>query len=82
MIFFSNTQISNVILLKLSVVQVRSSLIDLQKAKTFNDKLQLGKTIVTHVFTPDLPAVTEYTTGETMGASADRLAAAFSVSRA
>ncbi|KAJ1373588.1 hypothetical protein KIN20_036037 [Parelaphostrongylus tenuis] len=33
------------------------------------------------MFTPELPAVAEFSTGETMGHSGDRLAAAFNVSR-
>ena len=32
-------------------------------------------------FTPELPGITEFSTNETMGHSADRLAAAFDVSR-
>jgi len=61
--------------------KVRASLIDLQKAKTIGEKLSLGQTIILNMLSPELPGVTEYTTGETMGTSGDRLAAAFGVSR-
>ncbi|VDM84724.1 unnamed protein product, partial [Strongylus vulgaris] len=37
--------------------------------------------IAMNMFTPELPAVAEFSTGETMGHSGDRLAAAFNVSR-
>lgn len=53
----------------------------LQKAKSFGDKVNLGVTIVKNLLNPELPAVAEYTSGETMGHSGDRLAAAFNVSR-
>lgn len=60
---------------------MRSSLIDLDKAKTVQQKLLAAKTIVSNLFNPDLPSVSEYTTGEKMGTSGDRLAAAFGVTR-
>ncbi|KAK6021637.1 thiolase protein, partial [Ostertagia ostertagi] len=40
-----------------------------------------GADIVRNMFAPELPAVAEFSTGETMGHSGDRLAAAFNVSR-
>ncbi|KAH7689677.1 Thiolase [Aphelenchoides avenae] len=61
--------------------KVRAAMIDLQKAKTLPDRLNLGLTIAKNVLSPELPAVAEFTTGETMGFSSDRLAAAFGVSR-
>uniref|UniRef100_A0A914HDF2 acetyl-CoA C-acyltransferase n=1 Tax=Globodera rostochiensis TaxID=31243 RepID=A0A914HDF2_GLORO len=61
--------------------KVRLSLIDLQKAKSFGDKFKHLKTVATNWFSPELPAVSEFTTGEVMGNSGDRLAAAFCVSR-
>ena len=45
------------------------------------DKLKVGIDIFKNYFTPELPAVAEFTSGETMGKSGDRLAAAFGVSR-
>lgn len=41
----------------------------------------IGGDIVMNLFSPELPAVAEFSTGETMGHSGDRLAAAFNVSR-
>uniref|UniRef100_A0A915D0E4 acetyl-CoA C-acyltransferase n=1 Tax=Ditylenchus dipsaci TaxID=166011 RepID=A0A915D0E4_9BILA len=61
--------------------KVRSAMIDLQKAKTFGDRLSLASTIAKNILSPELPAVAEYTTNEVMGTSGDRLAAAFGVSR-
>ncbi|KAI6180532.1 Trifunctional enzyme subunit beta, mitochondrial [Aphelenchoides besseyi] len=59
----------------------RTAMRDLQRAKALPQKLQLGGTLVSNLLSPELPAISEYTTGETMGHSADRLAAAFGVSR-
>ncbi|VDO71773.1 unnamed protein product [Haemonchus placei] len=53
----------------------------IQKAKAPVDKLKLGGDILKNMFAPELPAVAEFSTGETMGHSGDRLAAAFNVSR-
>ena len=41
----------------------------------------LGSEIVKNLLAPELPAVAEFSSGETMGHSGDRLAAAFNVSR-
>jgi len=41
----------------------------------------LGSTLVRNLLSPELPAISEFTSGETMGHSGDRLAAAFGVSR-
>jgi acetyl-CoA acyltransferase len=54
---------------------------DLTKAKAVPEKLSLGGTLVKNLFAPELPAISEFTTGETMGHSGDRLAASFGVSR-
>ncbi|OZC09595.1 acetyl-CoA C-acetyltransferase [Onchocerca flexuosa] len=51
------------------------------RAKKLSDKLTAVKDIAANFFSPELPAVAEFTTGETMGHSGDRLAAAFGVSR-
>lgn len=56
-------------------------MIDLSKAKTIQQKMTAAKNIVSNLFSPDLPSVSEYTTGEKMGTSGDRLAAAFGVTR-
>lgn len=51
------------------------------KAKRLDAQLLIGKDIFLNFFSPELPAVSEYTSGETMGHSGDRLAAAFGVTR-
>ncbi|VDO13552.1 unnamed protein product [Brugia timori] len=61
--------------------KVRSAFLSLDKAKKFSDKLTAIRKIALNFFSPELPAVAEFTTGETMGHSGDRLAAAFGVSR-
>uniref|UniRef100_A0A0N4ZV90 acetyl-CoA C-acyltransferase n=1 Tax=Parastrongyloides trichosuri TaxID=131310 RepID=A0A0N4ZV90_PARTI len=61
--------------------KVRSAMMSLGKAKALPAKLKLGKDIATNILSPELPAIAEYTTGETMGHSGDRLAATFHVSR-
>lgn len=62
--------------------QVRKHLLTMNKAKTPAAKLSLlGKIIGANPLMPELPAVAEFSTGETMGHSADRLAAAFHVGR-
>ena len=63
--------------------KVRKLLLTMNKAKTPAAKLGLlGKILGANPLMPELPAVAEFSTGETMGHSADRLAAAFQVSRA
>ncbi|XP_073995875.1 mitochondrial trifunctional protein beta subunit isoform X2 [Rhodnius prolixus] len=61
--------------------KMRSLMLRANKAKTPLQKLQLLASIRPDFFVPELPAVAEFTSGETMGHSADRLAAAFKVSR-
>uniref|UniRef100_A0A8D8LRQ9 acetyl-CoA C-acyltransferase n=1 Tax=Cacopsylla melanoneura TaxID=428564 RepID=A0A8D8LRQ9_9HEMI len=61
--------------------KMRSLLLRANKAKTPVDKLKLLATIRPDFLIPELPAVAEFSSGETMGHSADRLAAAFKVSR-
>lgn len=54
----------------------------MNKAKTVGAKLGMaGQLLSPSVFMPELPAVAEFSTGETMGHSADRLCAAFGISR-
>lgn len=61
--------------------RMRSLMLQANKAKTLGNKLALLANIRPSYFVPDLPAVAEFSTGETMGHSGDRLAAAFGVSR-
>ncbi|KAK4884787.1 hypothetical protein RN001_001058 [Aquatica leii] len=61
--------------------KMRSLLLKANKAKTLPQRLQLILSIRPNFFIPDLPAVSEFSSGETMGHSADRLAASFGASR-
>lgn len=61
--------------------RMRSLMLQANKAKTLGNKLALLASIRPAYFVPDLPAVAEFSTGETMGHSGDRLAAAFGVTR-
>ncbi|CAH1117084.1 unnamed protein product [Phaedon cochleariae] len=61
--------------------KMRSLMLRANKAKTIQQKLSMLATIRPDFFVPELPAVAEYSSGETMGHSADRLAAAFGASR-
>jgi len=62
--------------------KMRKIMLASQKAKTTGAKLALlRQTFNAAAWTPELPAVAEFSTNETMGHSADRLAAAFAVSR-
>lgn len=56
-------------------------MLSLNKAKTLGARLSLLGSIRLAHLAPELPAVAEFSTAETMGHSADRLAAAFGVSR-
>ncbi|XP_078460916.1 trifunctional enzyme subunit beta, mitochondrial [Lampetra fluviatilis] len=62
--------------------KMRKTLLSLNKAKTVGQRLALASSLRLAHFVPELPAVAEFSTSETMGHSADRLAAAFGVSRA
>ncbi|KAK9303962.1 hypothetical protein QLX08_004538 [Tetragonisca angustula] len=61
--------------------RMRSLMLQANKAKTVGQKLQLLASIRPSHFVPDLPAVAEFSSNETMGHSGDRLAAAFGISR-
>uniref|UniRef100_A0A667GMY3 Trifunctional enzyme subunit beta, mitochondrial n=1 Tax=Lynx canadensis TaxID=61383 RepID=A0A667GMY3_LYNCA len=61
--------------------KMRKMLLDLNKAKTLGQRLSLISKFRLNFLSPELPAVAEFSTSETMGHSADRLAAAFAVSR-
>ncbi|MED6267842.1 hypothetical protein CHARACLAT_016126, partial [Characodon lateralis] len=61
--------------------KMRKTMLSLNKAKTVGQRLSLLGSIRLAHLSPELPAVAEFSTAETMGHSADRLAAAFGVSR-
>uniref|UniRef100_A0A672R6X4 Trifunctional enzyme subunit beta, mitochondrial n=1 Tax=Sinocyclocheilus grahami TaxID=75366 RepID=A0A672R6X4_SINGR len=61
--------------------KMRKTMLSLNKAKTLGARLSLLGSIRLSHLAPELPAVAEFSTAETMGHSADRLAAAFGVSR-
>uniref|UniRef100_A0A6M2DKI0 acetyl-CoA C-acyltransferase n=1 Tax=Xenopsylla cheopis TaxID=163159 RepID=A0A6M2DKI0_XENCH len=61
--------------------KLRSLLLRANKAKTPIQKLQLASTLRPSFLIPELPSVSEFSSGETMGHSADRLAAAFNATR-
>ncbi|XP_010706330.1 trifunctional enzyme subunit beta, mitochondrial isoform X1 [Meleagris gallopavo] len=61
--------------------KMRKTMLTLNRAKTVGQKLALISKIRPDYFAPELPAVAEFSTSETMGHSADRLAAAFAISR-
>lgn len=61
--------------------KMRQVMLKANKAKTAGAKLSLLASIKPSFLIPELPAVAEFSSGETMGHSADRLAAAFNVSR-
>ncbi|XP_060557415.1 trifunctional enzyme subunit beta, mitochondrial-like [Ruditapes philippinarum] len=62
--------------------KMRKIMLDFNKAKTRDKKINLIKKLFSSsVWMPELPAVAEFSSGETMGHSADRLCTAFGVSR-
>jgi len=61
--------------------KMRQLLLKVPKAKSVGAKLGLLAELRPNFFNPELPAIAEFSTNETMGHSADRLAAAFGVSR-
>jgi acetyl-CoA acyltransferase len=61
--------------------KVRRRLIESQKAKSAADYARLLSSLRPSDLLPDVPAIAEHSTGETMGESADRLAARWEVSR-
>ncbi|XP_067628482.1 trifunctional enzyme subunit beta, mitochondrial [Eurosta solidaginis] len=61
--------------------KMRNLMLRANKAKTPAQKLSLLSTLRPDFLIPELPAVAEFSSGETMGHSADRLATAFKVSR-
>merc|ERR1719403_468990 len=61
--------------------KMRELMLSANKAKTMGAKLGLLAKLRPDYFAPELPAIAEFSTNETMGHSADRLAATFGVSR-
>jgi len=61
--------------------KMRALMLKLNKAKTPGARLSLLSQLSMKHLIPELPAVAEFSTNESMGHSADRLAAAFEVSR-
>jgi acetyl-CoA acyltransferase len=61
--------------------KMRGIMLKANKAKTPVQMLSLLSQIRPAFLTPELPAIAEFSTNETMGHSADRLAATFNVSR-
>ncbi|XP_063967826.1 trifunctional enzyme subunit beta, mitochondrial-like [Lytechinus pictus] len=62
--------------------QMRKFMLNLGKAKTAGAKMSLAsRHLSMAALAPELPAVAEFSSNESMGHSADRLAAAFGVSR-
>lgn len=61
--------------------KMRALMLKANKAKSPLQMLQLLSTFRPSFLAPELPAVAEFSSGETMGHSADRLAASFKVSR-
>ncbi|KAJ7341402.1 hypothetical protein JRQ81_005458 [Phrynocephalus forsythii] len=61
--------------------KMRKTMLGLTRAKTLGQRLALISRIRPDYFAPELPAVAEFSSNETMGHSADRLAAAFAISR-
>jgi len=60
---------------------LRKVLLELNKAKSLGQRLGVLKNLKLSYLGLELPAVSEFSTGEIMGHSSDRLAAAFKVSR-
>ena len=61
--------------------KMRQLLMKVPKAKTMGAKLSLLGELRPSYLAPELPAIAEFSTNETMGHSADRLAATFGVTR-
>ncbi|XP_002164406.1 trifunctional enzyme subunit beta, mitochondrial isoform X1 [Hydra vulgaris] len=61
--------------------ELRKKLLNLNRAKSFGQRLSIIASIRPKHLSPELPSISEFSTGETMGKSGDRLAAAFNISR-
>jgi len=60
---------------------LRKKLLTLNRAKSAGQRFSILGSIRPKHLSPELPAIAEFSTGETMGQSGDRLAAAFDVTR-
>ncbi|CAJ0595028.1 unnamed protein product [Cylicocyclus nassatus] len=52
--------------------KARRAMLSMQKAKALGDRVKLGTQIVRNLFSPELTAVAEYSSGEKLGHSGDR----------
>lgn len=59
----------------------RQKLLDARKYKSISDFLKFFKGLRPSDLLPEIPSISEFTTGETMGESCDRMAAHFGISR-
>lgn len=59
----------------------RQKLLDARKYKSISDFLSFFKGLRPSDLLPEIPSISEFSTGETMGESADRMAAHFGISR-
>jgi acetyl-CoA acyltransferase len=59
----------------------RQKLLDARKYKSISDFLTFFKGLRPSDLLPDIPSISEFSTGETMGESCDRMAAHFGISR-
>jgi len=59
----------------------RQKLLDARKYKSISDFLKFFKGLRPSHLLPEIPSISEFTTGETMGESCDRMAAHFGISR-
>jgi acetyl-CoA acetyltransferase len=59
----------------------RQKLLEARKYKSFGDFLKFFKGLGPSDLLPEIPSISEYSTGETMGASCDKMAAKYGVSR-
>ena len=60
---------------------LRKRILESRKAKSLPDYMDLITGLSPRDLVPEIPSISEYSTGETMGESADKLAAMFDVSR-
>lgn len=60
---------------------LRKKLLTMNRAKSAGQRIGIISSIRPKHLSPELPAIAEFSTGETMGQSADRLSSAFQVSR-
>jgi acetyl-CoA acetyltransferase family protein len=59
----------------------RQKMLEARKYRTFGDFLKFFKGLRPSDLLPEIPSISEYSTGETMGASCDKMAAKYGVSR-